>query len=142
MNVRLGIASGLVVVGDLIGAGAASGGTLDASNLLKPALSNGQLKCIGATTYTEFRGVFEKDPSQLGYFRDMWIRFFEAMGRMCYDAADRIVIDYFIQGTEPTQECDGTLMGPTTTDSTFLLPGAVAGDPQHPREFEREGAVW
>jgi ATP-dependent Clp protease ATP-binding subunit ClpA len=45
----------------LIGAGAASGGTLDASNLLKPALSNGNLKCIGATTYQEFRGVFEKD---------------------------------------------------------------------------------
>ncbi len=45
----------------LIGAGAASGGTLDASNLLKPALSTGQLKCIGATTYTEFRGIFEKD---------------------------------------------------------------------------------
>jgi ATP-dependent Clp protease ATP-binding subunit ClpA len=45
----------------LIGAGAASGGTLDASNLLKPALSSGQLKCIGATTYNEYRGVFEKD---------------------------------------------------------------------------------
>jgi ATP-dependent Clp protease ATP-binding subunit ClpA len=45
----------------LIGAGAASGGTLDASNLLKPALQTGQLKCIGATTYTEYRGVFEKD---------------------------------------------------------------------------------
>jgi ATP-dependent Clp protease ATP-binding subunit ClpA len=45
----------------LIGAGSASGGTLDASNLLKPALSSGQLKCIGATTYTEYRGVFEKD---------------------------------------------------------------------------------
>ncbi|HQQ36459.1 MAG TPA: AAA family ATPase, partial [Rugosibacter sp.] len=45
----------------LIGAGAASGGTLDASNLLKPALSSGALKCIGATTYTEYRGVFEKD---------------------------------------------------------------------------------
>jgi ATP-dependent Clp protease ATP-binding subunit ClpA len=45
----------------LIGAGAASGGTLDASNLLKPALSTGQLRCIGATTYTEYRGVFEKD---------------------------------------------------------------------------------
>ena len=45
----------------LIGAGSASGGTLDASNLLKPALSNGQLKCIGATTYTEYRGIFEKD---------------------------------------------------------------------------------
>ena len=45
----------------VIGAGAASGGTLDASNLLKPALSNGQLKCIGATTYLEYRGVFEKD---------------------------------------------------------------------------------
>ncbi|MDP2821579.1 MAG: ATP-dependent Clp protease ATP-binding subunit ClpA [Sulfuritalea sp.] len=45
----------------LIGAGAASGGTMDASNLLKPALSSGALKCIGATTYNEFRGVFEKD---------------------------------------------------------------------------------
>jgi ATP-dependent Clp protease ATP-binding subunit ClpA len=45
----------------LIGAGAASGGTLDASNLLKPALNSGQLKCIGATTYTEYRGIFEKD---------------------------------------------------------------------------------
>jgi ATP-dependent Clp protease ATP-binding subunit ClpA len=45
----------------LIGAGAASGGTLDASNLLKPALQSGQLKCIGATTYQEYRGVFEKD---------------------------------------------------------------------------------
>ncbi|MGK2953034.1 MAG: ATP-dependent Clp protease ATP-binding subunit ClpA [Thiobacillus sp.] len=45
----------------LIGAGAASGGTLDASNLLKPALSSGSLRCIGATTYTEYRGIFEKD---------------------------------------------------------------------------------
>ena len=45
----------------LIGAGAASGGTLDASNLLKPALSSGQLRCIGATTFTEYRGIFEKD---------------------------------------------------------------------------------
>ncbi|MDE2309389.1 MAG: AAA family ATPase, partial [Betaproteobacteria bacterium] len=45
----------------LIGAGAASGGTMDASNLLKPVLSSGQLKCIGATTYQEYRGIFEKD---------------------------------------------------------------------------------
>ena len=45
----------------LIGAGAASGGTLDASNLLKPALSSGQMRCIGATTYNEYRGIFEKD---------------------------------------------------------------------------------
>lgn len=45
----------------LIGAGSASGGTLDASNLLKPALSNGSIKCIGATTYQEYRAVFEKD---------------------------------------------------------------------------------
>jgi ATP-dependent Clp protease ATP-binding subunit ClpA len=45
----------------LIGAGAASGGTLDASNLLKPALASGQLKCIGATTFNEYRGIFEKD---------------------------------------------------------------------------------
>ena len=45
----------------LIGAGAASGGTMDASNLLKPVLSSGVLKCIGATTYQEYRGIFEKD---------------------------------------------------------------------------------
>lgn len=45
----------------LIGAGSASGGTLDASNLLKPALANGQLRCIGATTFVEYRGIFEKD---------------------------------------------------------------------------------
>lgn len=45
----------------IIGAGAASGGTLDASNLLKPALSNGELKCVGATTYKEYRQIFEKD---------------------------------------------------------------------------------
>ncbi|WP_139057584.1 AAA family ATPase, partial [Candidatus Ichthyocystis hellenicum] len=45
----------------MIGAGSSSGGTLDASNLLKPALSSGQLRCIGATTYSEFRGIFDKD---------------------------------------------------------------------------------
>ena len=45
----------------IIGAGAASGGAMDASNLLKPSLSSGQLKCIGSTTYQEYRGVFEKD---------------------------------------------------------------------------------
>jgi ATP-dependent Clp protease ATP-binding subunit ClpA len=45
----------------LIGAGAASGGTLDASNLLKPALSSGAMKCMGATTFSEYRGIFEKD---------------------------------------------------------------------------------
>ena len=45
----------------MIGAGAASGGTLDAANLLKPVLNTGQLKCIGATTFSEYRGIFEKD---------------------------------------------------------------------------------
>ncbi len=45
----------------IIGAGAASGGVMDASNLLKPALSSGQLRCIGSTTFQEFRGIFEKD---------------------------------------------------------------------------------
>jgi ATP-dependent Clp protease ATP-binding subunit ClpA len=57
-------ANGILFIDEIhtiIGAGAASGGTLDASNLLKPALSNGGLKCIGATTYAEFRQVFEKD---------------------------------------------------------------------------------
>ena len=45
----------------IIGAGSASGGTMDASNLIKPALSKGELRCIGSTTFEEYRGVFEKD---------------------------------------------------------------------------------
>ncbi|MEJ2515228.1 MAG: ATP-dependent Clp protease ATP-binding subunit ClpA [Gammaproteobacteria bacterium] len=45
----------------VIGAGAASGGVMDASNLIKPVLANGQLRCIGSTTYSEYRGIFEKD---------------------------------------------------------------------------------
>lgn len=45
----------------IIGAGSASGGVMDASNLIKPMLANGELKCIGSTTYQEFRGIFEKD---------------------------------------------------------------------------------
>jgi len=45
----------------VIGAGAASGGVMDASNLIKPVLANGQLRCIGSTTYAEYRGIFEKD---------------------------------------------------------------------------------
>ncbi|MFT3905695.1 MAG: ATP-dependent Clp protease ATP-binding subunit ClpA [Steroidobacteraceae bacterium] len=45
----------------VIGAGAASGGVMDASNLIKPVLSNGEVRCIGSTTYQEYRGIFEKD---------------------------------------------------------------------------------
>jgi ATP-dependent Clp protease ATP-binding subunit ClpA len=45
----------------VIGAGAASGGVMDASNLIKPVLTNGELRCIGSTTYQEYRGIFEKD---------------------------------------------------------------------------------
>ena len=45
----------------VIGAGSASGGVMDASNLIKPALASGELRCIGSTTYQEFRGIFEKD---------------------------------------------------------------------------------
>ncbi|MCZ6723872.1 MAG: ATP-dependent Clp protease ATP-binding subunit ClpA [Gammaproteobacteria bacterium] len=45
----------------IIGAGSASGGVMDASNLIKPVLANGDIKCIGSTTYHEYRGVFEKD---------------------------------------------------------------------------------
>ena len=45
----------------VIGAGAASGGVMDASNLIKPVLANGEIRCIGSTTYSEYRGIFEKD---------------------------------------------------------------------------------
>ena len=45
----------------IIGAGAASGGVMDASNLLKPLLSSGKMRCIGSTTFAEYRGIFDKD---------------------------------------------------------------------------------
>ncbi len=53
----------------IIGAGATSGGAMDASNLLKPALSNGSLRCIGSTTYKEFRNYFEKDRALVRRFQ-------------------------------------------------------------------------
>ncbi|RCU52424.1 ATP-dependent Clp protease ATP-binding subunit ClpA [Corallincola holothuriorum] len=53
----------------IIGAGAASGGMMDASNLIKPLLSGGSLRCIGSTTYQEFRGVFEKDRALVRRFQ-------------------------------------------------------------------------
>lgn len=62
---RLGSQDGGILFIDeihtIIGAGAASGGVMDASNLIKPLLANGELKCIGSTTYQEYRGIFEKD---------------------------------------------------------------------------------
>ena len=53
----------------IIGAGATSGGAMDASNLLKPALQNGSLKCIGSTTYKEYRGYFDKDRALVRRFQ-------------------------------------------------------------------------
>ena len=53
----------------VIGAGAASGGVMDASNLIKPALANGELRCSGSTTYSEYRGIFEKDHALARRFR-------------------------------------------------------------------------
>ncbi len=53
----------------IIGAGSASGGTMDASNLIKPMLQNGELRCIGSTTFQEYRGVFEKDRALARRFR-------------------------------------------------------------------------
>jgi ATP-dependent Clp protease ATP-binding subunit ClpA len=53
----------------VIGAGATSGGSLDASNILKPALASGDLRCIGSTTYKEFRSYFEKDRALVRRFQ-------------------------------------------------------------------------
>lgn len=53
----------------IVGAGAASGGVLDASNLLKPLLSSGELKCIGSTTYNEYKTIFEKDRALVRRFQ-------------------------------------------------------------------------
>jgi ATP-dependent Clp protease ATP-binding subunit ClpA len=53
----------------VIGAGAASGGVMDASNLIKPVLTNGEIRCIGSTTYQEYRGIFEKTTRSRDAFR-------------------------------------------------------------------------
>ncbi len=58
----------------IIGAGAASGGVMDASNLIKPLLTNGELKCIGSTTYQEYRGIFEKDRALARRFQKIDIK--------------------------------------------------------------------
>lgn len=58
----------------IIGAGAASGGVMDASNLIKPLLANGELKCIGSTTYQEYRGIFEKDRALARRFQKIDVR--------------------------------------------------------------------
>jgi ATP-dependent Clp protease ATP-binding subunit ClpA len=58
----------------IIGAGATSGGAMDASNLLKPALSSGELRCIGSTTYKEYRNYFEKDRALVRRFQKIDIR--------------------------------------------------------------------
>jgi ATP-dependent Clp protease ATP-binding subunit ClpA len=58
----------------IIGAGAASGGVMDASNLIKPLLVNGDLKVIGATTFQEYRGIFEKDGALAGRFQKVEIK--------------------------------------------------------------------
>jgi len=61
LNQRPGAVLFIDEIHTIIGAGSASGGVMDASNLIKPMLANGELKCIGSTTYAEFRSVFEKD---------------------------------------------------------------------------------
>ncbi|WP_251360234.1 ATP-dependent Clp protease ATP-binding subunit ClpA [Kangiella sp. TOML190] len=58
----------------IIGAGAASGGSMDASNLIKPVLANGDLRCIGSTTYQEYRGIFEKDHALARRFQKIDIK--------------------------------------------------------------------
>jgi ATP-dependent Clp protease ATP-binding subunit ClpA len=58
----------------IIGAGAASGGVMDASNLIKPMLASGELKCIGSTTFQEYRGIFEKDRALVRRFQKVDIK--------------------------------------------------------------------
>lgn len=58
----------------IIGAGAVQGGAMDASNLMKPALANGKLRCMGATTYEEYRGIFEKDRALARRFQKVEVK--------------------------------------------------------------------
>ena len=57
----------------VIGAGSVAGGALDAANILKPAIGNGEIRCIGATTFTEFRRLFEKDSALARRFQKIEI---------------------------------------------------------------------
>ncbi len=66
----------------IIGAGAASGGAMDASNLIKPVLASGELKCIGSTTYQEYRGIFEKDRALARRFQKIDVK--EPTTEECY----------------------------------------------------------
>ena len=58
----------------IVGAGAVQGGSMDASNLMKPALASGKLRCVGATTYEEFRGIFEKDKALARRFQKVDVK--------------------------------------------------------------------
>ena len=90
----------------IIGAGAASGGVMDASNLIKPVLANGELRCIGSTTFEEYRGVFEKDRALARRFQKIDIveptiaETIEILGGLKYRFEEHHGVKYAPEGLE------------------------------------------
>ena len=90
----------------IIGAGAASGGVMDASNLIKPVLANGELRCIGSTTFEEYRGVFEKDKALARRFQKVDIiepsiaETIEILGGLKYRFEEHHGVKYAPEGLE------------------------------------------
>ncbi len=90
----------------IIGAGAASGGVMDASNLIKPVLANGELRCIGSTTFEEYRGVFEKDKALARRFQKIDIieptiaETIEILGGLKYRFEEHHGVKYAPEGLE------------------------------------------
>ncbi len=87
----------------IVGAGAASGGVMDASNLLKPLLTNGELKCIGSTTYQEYKNIFEKDRALVRRFQKIDVRepSVEDTTRILMGLRDKYEAHHGIRYTQP-----------------------------------------
>jgi ATP-dependent Clp protease ATP-binding subunit ClpA len=102
----------------IIGAGSASGGVMDASNLIKPMLANGELKCIGSTTYQEYRGVFEKDRALARRFQKIDVEepTVEETVQILRGLKDRFESHHGVRYTQPALEAAAELAAKYLTD--------------------------
>ncbi len=102
----------------IIGAGSASGGVMDASNLIKPMLANGELKCIGSTTYQEYRGVFEKDRALARRFQKIDVEepTVEETVQILRGLKERFESHHGVRYTQPAREAAAELAAKYLTD--------------------------
>lgn len=110
----------------IIGAGAASGGVMDASNLIKPLLTNGELRCAGSTTYQEYRGIFEKDRALARRFQKIDIKepSVEETFKILQGLKDNFETHHEVRYTTPALKAAATLAGRYISDR-FLPDKAI-----------------